>query len=432
MAPHLKTTRLSVGTVFLVIFVLISSGPFGVEDIVSASGPGMALLLILVLPVVWGAPLALVCTELSSAIPDEGGAYVWAERGLGPFWAFQYGWWSTLSGVVDTALYAVLAATYVNGWLGLPPVGRWLLSVVLIAFFAALNVRSLRSMALSSVAFALIILAPCALMTVLGVASWHGNPFVPLTPPGETVAGSLGLGLSAGIWFYSGYESMSTMAGELEEPQRVIPRALLATLPFVVAIYLLPTAAGLASVGRWAEWGSDARVTLVTIARELGGPVLGVMMMVAALVSSLALYNAYLASCARTTLVMAQERLLPRAFALVHPRFGTPAGSILIAAGLHVLLAIASFESLLVIDVFLFVMSYLVVFVASVALRLKEPGLARPFRLPVGTVGLGALVSMPMVVALLLLVANGARVLGVGAAVAATGPVAYGMLRRRA
>ena len=98
MRPALKRARLSVGTVFLLVFILVSSGPYGVEEMVSASGPGMTLLLILLIPLVWGGPMALLCTELPSAIPAEGGSYVWIERGLGRFWAFQSGWWFTISG----------------------------------------------------------------------------------------------------------------------------------------------------------------------------------------------------------------------------------------------------------------------------------------------------------------------------------------------
>jgi amino acid transporter len=128
-----------------------------------------------------------------------------------------------------------------------------------------------------------------------------------LLATGQSLGASLGLGLTVAIWFYSGYDSMSTMAGEVAEPQRVIPRALL--------VYFLPTMAGLASVGRWPEWQSEGGITLVDVAGELGGPLLGGAMTVAALVSSLALYNAYLASGARTTLVMARGSLLPRAFA---------------------------------------------------------------------------------------------------------------------
>ncbi len=425
----LHTTRLSVGTLFLVVFVLTSAGPFGVEEMVSATGPGLALLLLLVIPLVWGVPLALVCTELASAIPDEGGAYAWVERGLGRFWAFQAGWWSSLSGVVDTALYVVLAATYANTWLGMSPVGSWLLSVGIIGIFATLNVRSLRGMALSTAAFAMIILVPCIVMTLLGLAAWSQNPFDPFVRPDQSSFTSLGLGLTVAIWFYSGYESMSTMAGEVAQPQRVIPRALLISLPVVVAVYFLPTLAGLASVGRWSEWSPDTGLTLVDIARELGGPVLAVAMMAGALVSSLALYNAYLASCSRTTLVMAERELLPRVFALVHPRFGTPYGSILIAAGLHTLLAIGSFEALLVIDVFLFVLSYVLVFVAGVVLRRREPSLERPFRVPMGTTGMTVLAAVPILVAILVLWANGPEALVWGAVAAATGPIVYAVAR---
>jgi amino acid transporter len=202
--PPLRTTRLSVGTILLVVFVLVSSGPFGVEEMVSATGPGLALLLLLVIPLVWGAPLALVCTELASAIPEEGGAYAWVERGLGKFWAFQSGWWSTLSGLVDTTLYVVLAVTYANGWLAQPGLVSWLISVGIITFFAALNIRSLRSMALSSVAFAVIILIPVAAMTALGLAAWGQSPLTPFVPPGQSVAASLGLGLTTAIWSTQG------------------------------------------------------------------------------------------------------------------------------------------------------------------------------------------------------------------------------------
>jgi amino acid transporter len=411
------------------VFILVSSGPFGVEEMVSSSGAGVALLLLLLIPVIWGAPLALICTELASAIPEEGGAYVWIERGLGRFWAFQSGWWSTVSGVLDTALYVVLAVAYANAWLDQPPLVQWLMAVAVIAFFAWLNVRSLSGVALSSAAFSVLILLPCAALTALGFANWRMNPFEPFTAPGESVLASVGLGLTVAIWFYSGYESVSTMAGEIREPQRVIPRALILSLPAVVAVYFLPTLAALASVGRATEWGEDG-VTLVDVAGELGGPLLAVPMTAAALISSVALYNAYLAANARTTLVMAEERLLPSVFGRVHPRFGTPYASILIMAAAHALLATGSFEAILVVDVFLFVMNYILIFVASVALRVRAPDLPRPFRIPVGTAGMTLVAGVPALVGLFVMVANGIEYLMLGAVVALTGPVLY-LGRRR-
>ena len=429
---ELKTTRLSLGTIFLVVFVLTSAGPFGVEEMVSASGPGLTLTLLLVIPIVWGAPLALICTELASAIPEEGGAYAWVERALGPFWAFQAGWWSSLSGVVDTSLYVVLAVTYANRWLDQTPVVMWMMSVAVIAFFAALNVRGLRLMALSSAGFAVVILVPCVLMTVLGIAAWQQDPFAPFMRTDQTEAASIGIGLTMAIWFYSGYESMSTMAGEVAEPQRVIPRALLLSIPVVVAVYFLPTLAGLASIGRWSEWSPEGSVTLVDVARSLGGPALAVATMAGALVSSLALYSTYLASGARTTLVMAQRGHLPSMFARVHPRFGTPYASIVIAAGLHAILATGSFAFLIVIDVLLFVLSYVLIFVTAFVLRRKEPDLPRPFEIPTGTAGMAIVAGVPTIVALVFLVANGMQTLVWGALAAATGPIAYMLLRRLA
>jgi amino acid transporter len=173
----------------------------------------------------------------------------------------------------------------------------------------------------------------------------------------------------------------------------------------------------------------------VDVARDLGGAsflgtALGAATMAGALVSSLALYSAYLASGARTTLVMAQRGHLPAVFARVHGRFGTPYGSIVIAAVLHAILATGSFAFLIVIDVLLFVLSYLLIFVAAVVLRVKEPGLARPFRVATGSAGMIAVAGVPTLVALAVLVASGPATLAWGTLAAATGPVAYRLSTR--
>jgi amino acid transporter len=375
--------------------------------------------------------MTLMCAELASALPDEGGYYVWIERAFGRFWAFQSGWWMTLSGLVDTAVYVVLAVNYANGWLHQSALVQWLMSAGVIALFAVLNVRGVRSMALSSVGFSLVILVPCAAIAALGLARWRSDPFVPLTPPDASLVGSLGVGLTVAIWFFSGYESMSTMGGEVADARRIIPRALLLSMPFVVAVYLLPTMAGLASVGRWQDWSPDGPVSLVEVGRALGGTGLAAAVMAAALVANLAPYNAYLASGARTTLVMAEQGMLPRVFTRIHPRWGTPVGSIVIAAVLHALLATRSFQALLSIDVLLFVISYVLIFAACVRLRVREPALERPFRIPLGTAGMLAFAAVPTAIAVALVALTDQATLAWGAAAAATGPLAYALATRR-
>ncbi len=142
--------------------------------------------------------MGLICTELGSAIPEEGGFYKWVQRGLGEFWGFQAGWWQSLSVIVDTAVYVVLAVGYINNWLGLPPFGRWLLCFVLICIFAYINIRGIEAVGLSSTLFSLIILAPLVPLIILGFVHWQFNPFVPLMPQGQSLFDSLGLGLAIG------------------------------------------------------------------------------------------------------------------------------------------------------------------------------------------------------------------------------------------
>jgi amino acid transporter len=290
MGGELRRVRLRLVTVVAMIFVLVSSGAFGIEDMVSESGPGMTMLLLLVLPLVWGLPMALVCSELGSAIPEEGGYYVWVRRAMGRFWGFQCGWWSWTCQWVDSAVYIALTLAYVDGWIPLNSWQRWLVGVALIAVFAYMNVRGLEIVAFSSVIFSIVILTPFVAMVLLGIAQAQVSPVSPFVPPGESIFGSLGLGLSIGMWMYSGYDSMSVMAGEIREPQRIIPRALMIAVPIIVAAYVLPTLAGLASVDDWSNWTTEGGTSFVEVARSLGGRVLGGAMLAAAIVSNIVLW----------------------------------------------------------------------------------------------------------------------------------------------
>src|SRR5213079_206339 len=97
------------------------------------------------------------------------------------------------------------------------------------------------------------------------------------------------VGLALGIWLYSGYEQLSTVAEEVDNPQRNYPIALAIVVPLSIATYFLPTLASLAALGNWQDWHtgyfSDA-------AQLIGGPWLGSWMTVAAMVTNLSLLNA--------------------------------------------------------------------------------------------------------------------------------------------
>ena len=373
MEGQLRRVRLRLATVVVIIFVFVSSGAFGLEDMVGWSGPGIALLLLLILPVVWALPMGLVCAELGSAIPEEGGYYVWVKRALGEYWGFQCGWWSWLTTFVDSALYIALVTDYLQSWLDLDPTVAWLMGVAIIAVLAYLNIRGLNVIAVSSIVMVVIILTPFVILTILGFANWHGVPWQPFAYPGQSVLTSIGYALAVGMWMYSGYDSMSVLAGEVEEPQRVIPKGLMIAMPLIVVSYFVPTLAALGGVGRWDEWTTEGGISFVEIAEQLGGTALGVAMLVAAVVSNLALYQEYLAQGSRPAYAMAADHLLPRVLTRTHHKYGTPWVSIVVLAVINAGLVRYGFETLIVIDVFLMMFYYILIFVAAVVLRGASP-----------------------------------------------------------
>ena len=153
-----------------------------------------------------------------------------------------------------------------NGW------QVWGIGALLIAVFAYTNIRGLNIIAISSVIFTVIIVAPFLVLIVLGFTHWHGTPWQPFVPPGQSIWSSLNYGLAIGVWMYSGYDSMSTLAGEIEQPRRIIPRALMIAMPIIVALYFLPTLAGLAGVGEWADWTTSGGTSFVEVARRWAAP----------------------------------------------------------------------------------------------------------------------------------------------------------------
>ena len=397
-----QRTRVPLFSAFFMIYIFVSGGSFGIEAMITSSGPGLTLLLLMALPIIWALPMALIASELGSAIPDSGGFYVWTRRGLGRFWGFQAGWWWSLALLVDTSLYIVLSATYLQNQIGFSDPVYYAICWSVIAVCTIVNVLGVKVVAIGSSLFAILIISPILVLGVIGLANWQFNPFTPMTPPDSDLLGADGaliVGLSIGMWFYSGYESMSTLAGEIEEPQRIIPKALMLALPFVALMYLLPTLASLAAFEHWELFSVDGEpgtVSFVDIGRMLGGTALGHALLASVVLGNLALYLDYMASGARPLQKLAADGLLPRPLALVSGRFSTPVVALLLIAGVNAVLVIGPFQSLVIIDVLLMVASYALIFVAAVRLRVREPALVRPFRIPGGTYALAMLIIPPL------------------------------------
>jgi amino acid transporter len=274
-------------------------------------------------------------------------------------------------------------------------------------------------------------MAPLLVFTVWGILAGSGSPFSPVLVPGESFLTSLNLGLAIMMWMYSGWESMSTLAGEIENPQRVIPRALMIGTPIVIATYFVTVFAAIrvadsTGASGWENmWTGGGGLDFVELADILGGTVFAYLMLMAAILSNLGLYAGYLAAGARPQFQMARDRLLPRFLGRTHRSWGTPWVAILLMGIVNAVLINFNFDALITIDVFLLMFAYVLIYLTVVVMRFKEPDTPRSFRVPLPTWGLCAWVALPIAIAIIALFVNGTDYLIGGLVGVLTGPVAY-------
>ncbi len=415
------------------VFVMYSyttAGPFGLEGEVAASGPGMALIYDLVLPLFWCIPISLAAAELTTAMPVEGGFYRWVRAAFGDFWGFLAGWWNWTAAFLLCSAYAVLFADYLGFYF--PQVAGWrhtLVAVAVIAVIAYVNVRGIQVVGLVATILEIFVLLPVVVLCVVGLWKARYSPFTPLVPPHRPLFEIFGVGLALGLWGYSGYEQLSTVAEEVENPQRSYPRALALVVPLSMATYFFPTYASLAALGNWHEWTPRY---FVDAAHAIGGLGLGVWMTLAATLTSLAILNSSVLATTRMPFAMAQDGYLPQALTRLHPRYGTPWVAISLSAVIYALFAARTLAQLISVYIWLRIATSVLTILALWQLRRTMPNLARPFRVPWGRKGLLYVVGAPLLMSGVAMLGSDRFALRWGPAALLLGPVVYGLIRYRA
>ncbi|MCD0167415.1 APC family permease [Deinococcus sp. 12RED42] len=435
-------SKLGLWGVVMVIYFTVAGGAFGIESLVGSSAPGMALILVLLTPFIWSIPTVLMVTELATAMPVEGGYYVWVKRALGRFWGFVQGWTAWLYGMVVAASFAALFTDYSSSFLKLAfgmdlldvyPVARWLVAAALIAVFAWINIRGAKAVGDSSKVFAAMVFVPFIIMIVMALFRWVQNPvpfWQPLTPPDTGVAGAFGLGLFIVMYNYLGWDGVSTILEEIKNPLKVIPKAMLIAVPLVILGYLLPVVAGLSAGVDYAKWGDT--VSFPELASVIGGRWLGIWVALGGMFCAMGLFNAMILSNSRLPFVFAADRYLPARYIERHPRYGTPFRAVILSAGIYALLVVGPFQTLAVTTVLLYGVSLILQFAALIVLRVKAPDMPRPFRVPGGLPGVLLVALLPTFIIILAVrgtvLESGTAFLGLAGALLASAPVAYLML----
>lgn len=436
-ARHTSLERqLSTLALVFILFFNTSGGAFTMEGLVARVGPGLALIMLAVVPLVWTLPETLIIAELGSMLPEEGGYYRWVRRAFGPFWAFQNGWATWLYSLVDMAIYPVLFNQYLQWFLpGLGGPAKWGVSLAVIWGATAINLRGALPVGRVSVFSGAFILAAFAALAAFSLPNLHHTPWVPLVPPGMSLSSGVAVGLATALWNYSGWDNASTVLGETKDASRAYPRAMFFAVLTVMASYFVPLIPALGATD-WTTWSEGSWPAIAARSAGAAGPFIASWIALAGLVSALALFNALLLTYSRIPLAMAQDGLLPSALAETDAR-GTPRRAVLVAGAFYSVFALFPFGQLVVADFLLYAAALFLEFGALVVLRIREPGLRGVFRIPMGVKGVIALTVSPSLVLLLVIwlsAHDGEFALPslIGSAIGlAVGPLVYYALTRR-
>jgi len=399
--------KMSVVPMIAATYFMVAGGPYGLEEVVQKTGYPATLLILIVTPLLWSLPTAMMVSELATAIPEEGGFYIWVRRGMGRFWGYQETWLTLAGSVFEMALYPNLCVAYASRFLpGLQAGHRGLfLGFAMIALCTAWNILGARSVGEGSVWLNIALLAPFVALIVLALGMGRGG--VPVSVPLRQV--DLLGGVLIAMWNYMGWDNLSTIAGEVEAPQRTYSRAMFGAVLLVVISYALPVAA-VARTGidpnSWTAGG------WTDVAQFIGGETLAVAIALAGIIGAIGSFSALMLSFTRLPLVMAEDGYLPRVFTRQNSRTGAPWIAILACAILWSVCYPLGFEKNLVIDVLLTGLSILLEFFALVALRIREPELPRPFRVPGGIAGTIVIGLPPLALMIVAVVRNRSEFVG--------------------
>lgn len=441
--PHLPNKprvavrgKLTVLTLAAATFFMVSGGPYGLEDVVQMAGYGGAIAILLITPLLWSIPSAMMVSELSSAIPEEGGFYIWVQRGMGRFWGYQEAWLSLAGSIFEMALYPTLFVAYIGHFAPRLTSGdrAIVIELALIVICTVWNLSGARAVGQGSVWMSVALLMPFVVLVAIALTRHVASTAVPAAHPAISHADLLG-GVLIAMWNYMGWDNTSTVAEEVVHPQRTFPLVMLLTVTVITLSYILPVAAaahaGVSTLG-WSTGG------WVDVGRAIGGQWLSIAIAIGGAIGAIGCFNALMLSFTRLPLVMAQDGYLPKIFARTSAKTGMPTVAITACAIGWAACLFLNFEHLVIMDVLLTGMSILLEFWALIGLRLREPNLTRPYRVPGGLVGAVLISLPPLVLMIAAVVRNRAESIGttsslvVGLVLIALGPIFYFVSRPRA
>lgn len=388
-----KSKKLTLIPLIFLIYFEVAGGPYGEEPAVKAAGPLYALLGFLIFPFIWSVPEALITAELSTAFPGDGGFVIWADRAFGPFFGSLMGSWKFLSGVINIAAFPVMCIDYLkkvihpleSGW------PRSLAIMVSTCILSFLNFTGLTIVGYVAVLLGLVSLSPFIIMSLVAIPKIKPHRW--LSSGQKGLKRDCNLFFNTLFWNLNFWDNVSTLAGEVDRPQKTFPVALLVAVIFTCVAYLIPLFAVIGAVNvDQSQWDSGFHAIA---AEMIAGKWLKIWLEVGAVLSAIGLFEAQLSSSAYQILGMADLGFLPKFFGLRSKKFNTPWVGILVSTLITLGVSYMDFESIVASANFLYSLGMLLEFAAFIWLRMKKPQLKRPYRVPMKLPGLVIMCLIP-------------------------------------
>jgi APA family basic amino acid/polyamine antiporter len=364
---------------------IIGTGIFLVPKTIAASvETAGAILAVWVVASILAMLGALTYAELGAAMPQAGGDYVYIREAFGRRAGFLFGWTQLL--VARSGSIAALAAgfaIFLGNFLPLDEWGGKIAALAAVVLLTGINVTGVRSGGNVQVVFTVLKIGALVVLIVLAFTSDAGTTanFSPFFGSGLELGfiGLFGLALVDALWAYDGWNDVNLAAGEVRDPRRTIPRAMLGSISVVMVVYILANLAYLYVLPASSQAASQTGVA-ADVARAIFGETGARFINVAILLSMFGALNGSILTGARIFYAMAEDGLFFRKFASVHPRYFTPAVALVgqaLWAGLLILSG--RFRQLTTYVVFASWVFYSLSALALIRLRRTRPDLDRPY-----------------------------------------------------
>jgi amino acid transporter len=414
-AKDVITKRVGVFSVVGMFYAMCCAGAYGIEEMIPEVGPGLTIVMLIVLPFVWALPYSYICAELGSARPVEGGNIIWVKEALGEFWFGIMVFVNFIWGLVANTVYVVLAVSYLGTMIELNNYQSYAIKIGLILIFFVINVLGVKEVSLVSTILSVAVLIAFMFVAVVGFSHMQSNPFEPFMSSeyDGNVFMTIGAGLAIGIWMYSGFDEISMMAGEIKDSHRVVPRALMIVIPLMVLTYILPTIAGLGSIGEWESWTTEPDgVGYHTVLAMYAPKIFGVIFVVIAIIGQSAIYNMCVAVAGRASMILADEHFGFKILAKLSNKRGTPVVSLVVVAIVTAALLGTpnhplDFTFLVIIDVFFSVIVCSLTVISALILKRRIPKDEVPFKAPGGIVGHNIMAGLCLFFCVAIVLLNG-------------------------